>query len=74
MRALGTVVGLADYGVFVCFYGDMKGLVHISELGLDPGTEPAAAFKIGQVSSAAAAPLNSQCCMARSSPCKTAVF
>ena len=53
MRALGTVVGLADYGVFVRFYGDMKGLVHISELGLEPGTQPAAAFKIGQVRPAA---------------------
>ena len=54
MRALGTVVGLADYGLFVRFYGDMKGLVHISELGLEPGTEPAATFKIGQVRPAAA--------------------
>lgn len=48
-RAYGCVNSIRDYGVFVNFFGDMHGLAHVSELGLDPDVMPAEAFSIGQV-------------------------
>ena len=48
-KSHGTVCGVQNYGVFVAFYGDVKGLVHASELGLEPGESPEAAYHIGQV-------------------------
>lgn len=48
-RAHGTVDGITDFGIFVRFYGDMRGLVHVSELGLEPGVKPTNAYAVGQV-------------------------
>lgn len=49
--AVGTVDGVSDFGVFVHFYADIKGLIHVSELGLSSGTTPADAHSVGQVGS-----------------------
>lgn len=48
-KAQGVVTGSTTYGCFVRFFGDVKGLIHFSELGLAPGKKPADAFEIGQV-------------------------
>ncbi|MCO5547404.1 hypothetical protein L7F22_000852 [Adiantum nelumboides] len=45
----GWISGVEDYGCFVCFYNSVKGLVHRTELGLDPGVEPKSVFQTGQV-------------------------
>jgi rRNA biogenesis protein RRP5 len=47
--AHGTVTGVKPYGVFVSFFGDMKGLAHVSKLGLEGGQTPSDAFAEGQV-------------------------
>ena len=44
------MTGLTAYGCFVRFYGDVKGMIHASELGLAPGKTPSDALKVGQVS------------------------
>ena len=49
LKAHGIVNGFTSYGMFVHFYGDIRGLVHISEMDLEPGAQPSEAFKIGQV-------------------------
>ena len=49
-RAHGYVTGVQDYGVFVCFCGDLRGLAPVSELGLPAGQRPSQGFKVGQVS------------------------
>lgn len=48
-KAQGTVHGFADYGCFVKFYGDISGMIHVSELGLLPGKKASDAYAIGQV-------------------------
>ena len=49
VRSHGYVTGVQDYGVFVGFYSDVKGLVPSSELMLEPGQTPASVFEPGQV-------------------------
>ncbi|KAH7441212.1 hypothetical protein KP509_03G029000 [Ceratopteris richardii] len=45
----GWISGIEDYGCFICFYNNVKGLVHRTELGLDPGVKPESVFQTGQV-------------------------
>jgi predicted RNA-binding protein with RPS1 domain len=45
----GFVTGAQKFGVFVCFCGGVKGLAHVSELGLVEGQSPVDAFQVGQV-------------------------
>lgn len=45
----GWVSGVEAYGVFVCFYGTVKGLVHRSHMGLPKDASPLKVFKQGQV-------------------------
>ncbi|GBG61584.1 hypothetical protein CBR_g22381 [Chara braunii] len=45
----GFVSGVTDYGVFVTFYNNVKGLVHKSNLGIDARSLPEECFKNGQV-------------------------
>ena len=47
--AHGFVTGVQPYGVFVAFYGQLRGLAHVSHLGLEGGQTPADAFAPGQV-------------------------
>jgi rRNA biogenesis protein RRP5 len=47
--AHGFVTGVQPYGVFVAFYGQLRGLAHVSHLGLEGGQAPADAFAPGQV-------------------------
>ena len=51
-KVQGIVTGFTSYGCFVRFFGDVKGLIHTSGLGLGPGKTPADAYEIGQVWSA----------------------
>ena len=44
-RSHGYVTGITDYGVFVGFYGGLKGLVHAKELD----GKPQDCFETGQV-------------------------
>ena len=55
-RAHGYVTGVQDYGVFVGFCGDLRGLAPVSELGLPAGQRPSQGFKVGQVSHLGFAP------------------
>ncbi len=48
-RAHGYVTGVQDYGVFVAFCNDVKGLAPALHLGLDNGKDPAKHFPIGKV-------------------------
>lgn len=48
-KVQGFVTGFTTYGCFVRFFGDVKGLIHSSALGLGPGKKPADAYEIGQV-------------------------
>ena len=50
-KAQGTVHGFADYGCFIRFYGDVKGMIHVSELGLPPGRKASDVYATGQVRS-----------------------
>eukprot|EP00850_Spirogloea_muscicola_P009207 SM000051S17567 [mRNA] locus=s51:399348:414396:+ [translate_table: standard] len=45
----GVLTGVKDYGCFVSFYNNVKGLAHRSELGLDADSLPSKAFEVGQV-------------------------
>ena len=65
-KAQGVVTGSTTYGCFVRFFGDVKGLIHFSELGLAPGKKPADAFEVGQV--------NDQCAQTALSQQKWASF
>ena len=49
-RAHGHVTGVQDYGVFVGFCGDLRGLAPVAELGLPAGHRPSQGFKVGQAS------------------------
>ncbi|KAL2653093.1 hypothetical protein R1flu_021221 [Riccia fluitans] len=45
----GWITGIEDYGCFVSFYNDVKGLVHRTEMGLPPGANAGTSFQLGQV-------------------------
>ena len=45
----GVVTGVEDYGIFVLFCGGVKGLAHVTELGLSDGEDPKRCFDVGQV-------------------------
>eukprot|EP00850_Spirogloea_muscicola_P003615 SM000014S00403 [mRNA] locus=s14:1118681:1131628:- [translate_table: standard] len=45
----GVLTGVKDYGCFVSFYNNVKGLAHRSELGLEADSLPSKAFEVGQV-------------------------
>ncbi|BBM98348.1 rRNA biogenesis protein RRP5 [Marchantia polymorpha subsp. ruderalis] len=49
MVTYGWITGIEDYGCFVSFYNDVKGLVHRTEMGLPSGNNPTTAFQLGQV-------------------------
>lgn len=40
LKTHGFIVGVKDFGVFVSFYGGMRGLAHVSELDLAEGQKP----------------------------------
>jgi rRNA biogenesis protein RRP5 len=48
-RAHGCVTGVTDHGVFVEFYGGLKGLVPPSEAPAADGADLATAYSVGQV-------------------------
>ena len=50
-KVQGVVTGFSSYGCFVRFFGDVKGLIHSTGLGLGPGKMPADAYEIGQARS-----------------------
>ncbi|RMX61399.1 hypothetical protein pdam_00018294 [Pocillopora damicornis] len=45
----GFVVAIKDFGCFVLFYNNVKGLVPLRELGIPADTDPRSAFYLGQV-------------------------
>ncbi|XP_062503604.1 protein RRP5 homolog isoform X2 [Corticium candelabrum] len=45
----GTIVSVRHYGCIVAFYGDVKGLLHKTEIGSHTIEDPAKVFYIGQV-------------------------
>jgi rRNA biogenesis protein RRP5 len=45
----GVVTGIESYGLFVQFCGGVKGLAHVSELGLSANESAESCFDIGQV-------------------------
>ncbi len=45
----GVVTGVQPFGLFVLFCGGVKGLAHVSELGLSANETPEACFDVGQV-------------------------
>ncbi|QDZ24213.1 rRNA biogenesis protein [Chloropicon primus] len=45
----GVITGIESYGVFIGFCGGVKGLAHLSELGLSANEAPDACFDVGQV-------------------------
>ncbi|XP_078436680.1 RIBOSOMAL RNA PROCESSING 5 [Wolffia australiana] len=45
----GWITNIEGHGCFVKFYNGVQGFAHRSELGLEPGVEPTAAYHIGQV-------------------------
>ena len=47
MRTHGWVTGVQDYGVFVSLYGNVGGLIHVSELGLAAGQSPRDVYREG---------------------------
>ena len=49
LRSHGYITGIKPYGIFVSFYGGMKGLAHTAELPLAPNQTPKDAYKVGQV-------------------------
>ncbi|CAM6099604.1 unnamed protein product [Calypogeia fissa] len=44
----GWITGITDFGCFVSFYNDVKGLAHRTELGITPGTKAETVFQLGQ--------------------------
>ena len=45
----GVITGIESYGIFVTFCGGIKGLAHVSELGLSVNETPESCFDVGQV-------------------------
>ena len=46
--ATGNVSKIAEFGVFIELEGGIEGLIHVSELGLEPHDRPEEKFEIGQ--------------------------
>ena len=46
--AHGCITGIQAYGVFVAFFGDVKGLAHARHCGLAPGQSLQDAFRVGE--------------------------
>jgi rRNA biogenesis protein RRP5 len=44
----GFITGFEDYGCFVSFYNDVKGLAHRKDLGIDAGVKADTVFEVGQ--------------------------
>ncbi len=49
IRSHGYITGIKPYGIFVSFFGGMKGLAHTAELPLAPDQTPKDAYQVGQV-------------------------
>lgn len=49
IRSHGYITGIKPYGIFVSFFGGMKGLAHTAELPLAPDQTPKDAYQAGQV-------------------------
>ena len=49
IRSHGYITGIKPYGIFVSFFGGMKGLAHTAELPLAPEQAPKDAYQVGQV-------------------------
>lgn len=49
LRTYGYITGIKAYGIFVSFFGGMKGLAHTAELPLGPEQTPKEAYQVGQV-------------------------
>ena len=47
-RTHGWVTGVQEYGVFVSLYNNVRGLIHVSELGLSAGQSPSDVYREGQ--------------------------
>jgi small subunit ribosomal protein S1 len=44
----GTIVKVTDFGLFLALEGDLEGLIHSSELGIDRSDQPERHFTVGQ--------------------------
>jgi len=44
----GTIVKVTDFGVFLALEGDLEGLIHSSELGIEQSDQPERHFTVGQ--------------------------
>ena len=49
LRSYGYITGIKAYGIFVSFFGGVKGLAHTAELPLAPEQTPKDAYRVGQV-------------------------
>ena len=49
LRSYGYITGIKAYGVFISFFGGVKGLAHTAELPLAPDQTPKDAYSVGQV-------------------------
>ena len=49
LRSYGYITGIKAYGIFISFFGGMKGLAHTAELPLAPEQTPKDAYQVGQV-------------------------
>ena len=49
LRSYGYITGIKAYGIFVSFYGGVKGLAHTAEVPLGPDQTPKDAYQVGQV-------------------------
>lgn len=49
LRSYGYITGIKAYGIFVSFFGGVKGLAHTAELPLAPEQTPKGAYQVGQV-------------------------
>ncbi len=48
MRTHGWITGVLQYGAFVSLYNNVRGLIHITELGLAPGQKAEDVYRVGQ--------------------------
>ena len=48
-RSYGYITGIKAYGIFVSFFGGVKGLAHTAELPLGPDQTPKEAYHVSQV-------------------------
>lgn len=49
VQSHGYITGIKPFGIFVSFFGGMKGLAHTAELPLAPNQAPKDAYQVGQV-------------------------